>query len=417
MSPDRVEDASDRKPRVLIAGGGIAGLEALMALRDLAEDRVEITLAAPQPDFVYKPLTVEEPFSAQAAERRALEPLVGALEARFVQHAIARVRPEDHVAELDDGSAEGYDALVVCVGARAVAAFRDAITFRADRQPPGIDELLGGRDKATRHIAFVVPPAVTWPLPIYELALLTRRRAEELGLTDLRITIVTPESGALIIFGTVASEAVDTLLRARDIAIVGGTRVRESDDGELILTPGDKRLEADVVLALPELRGPGIAGLPADDQGFIPIDEHARVNGAADVYAAGDGTTFPIKQGGLGTQQADAAAEHIAARFGGPIDPQPFAPVLRGQLLTGDESLHLRQGLTGGGGEGVASPDYLWWPPHKVSGRYLAPWLEGDTPHRDPTPPRHPIDVEVALPREWHREPMALDPYEPIDLD
>ena len=29
----------------------------------------------------------------------------------------------------------------------------------------------------------------------------------------------------------------------------------------------------------------------------------------------------------------------------------------------------------GGGGEGVASPDYLWWPPHKVSGRYLAPWL------------------------------------------
>jgi hypothetical protein len=48
-----------------------------------------------------------------------------------------------------------------------------------------------------------------------------------------------------------------------------------------------------------------------------------------------------------------------------------------------------------------------------VSGRYLAPWLAGEEPH-DPEPPRHSIDIEVALPKEWHREPMALDPYEPL---
>jgi sulfide:quinone oxidoreductase len=162
--------------------------------------------------------------------------------------------------------------------------------------------------------------------------------------------------------------------------------------------------------------GPGIAGLPADERGFIPIDDHARVGGVDDVYAAGDGTTFPIKQGGLGTQQADAAAEHIAARFGAPVEPQPFHPILRGQLLTGEESLHLQQDVAGGAGEGAASADYLWWPPHKVSGRYLAPWLEGDAPHLDPTPPRHSIDVEIALPKEWHAEPMALDPFGPPDV-
>jgi sulfide:quinone oxidoreductase len=402
----------DRKPQVLIAGGGIAGLEALLALHDLAKDRVEITLAAPEPEFLYKPLSVEEPFSLAPAERRALEPLVRELGARFVQKALAAVRPADHVAELADGSESAYDALVVCVGGRTRPALPGAITFRASGQELDIDGLLGGSER----VAFVVPPFNAWPLPIYELALMSRRRVEELGLRDLRLTVVTPESAPLIIFGTVASEAVAQLLRVRGIDVEAGARAHESDSGELILTPGERHLDADAVLALPEMLGPGITGLPADDRGFIPIDDHARVGGVDDVYAAGDGTTFPIKQGGLGTQQADAAAEHIAARFGAPVEPRPFHPILRGQLLAGDESLNLQQDVAGGAGEGAASADYLWWPPHKVSGRYLAPWLEGDTPHFDPTPPRHPIDVEIALPKEWHTEPMALDPFGPPDV-
>jgi hypothetical protein len=71
--------------------------------------------------------------------------------------------------------------------------------------------------------------------------------------------------------------------------------------------------------------------------------------------------------------------------------------------------------VAGGGGEGFASPDYLWWPPFKVSGRYLTPWLAGEEQHPQPVPPMRSIDVEVALPRECHREPMALDPSSPID--
>jgi sulfide:quinone oxidoreductase len=406
------ESASDQRPHVLIAGGGIAGIEALLALHDLAEDRIEITLAAPEPEFLYKPLSVEEPFSLAPAERRALEPLVSKLGGRFMQKALAAVRPADHVAELADGSESAYDALVVCVGGRTRPALPGAITFRASGQELDIDELLGGSER----VAFVVPPSNTWPLPIYELALMSRRRAEALGLRDLRLTVVTPESAPLIIFGTVASEAVAQLLSARGIDVEAGARAHESEGGELILTPGERHLDADAVLALPEMLGPAITGLPADDRGFIPIDDHARVVGVDDVYAAGDGTTFPIKQGGLGTQQADAAAAHIAARFGAPVEPRPFHPILRGQLLTGEESLHLQQDVTGGAGEGTASADYLWWPPHKVSGRYLAPWLEGDAPHFDPTPPRHPIDVEIALPKEWHTEPMAFDPFGPTDV-
>ena len=99
------------------------------------------------------------------------------------------------------------------------------------------------------------------------------------------------------------------------------------------------------------------------------------MTGLDGVYAAGDGTAFPIKQGGLATQQADAVAETIAAAAGAPIEPQPFRPVLRGMLLTGGDNRFMRNAVAGGEGEPEVASHALWWPPSKVAGRYLAPFL------------------------------------------
>jgi len=239
---------------------------------------------------------------------------------------------------------------------------------------------------------------------------MTQRLVARGALEHVQCTIVTPESAPLIMFGPIASESVAKLLSARGIATRLAARVQMPEEGRLLLSPGDRELEADAVIALPLIDGPRVPGLPSDESGFIPIDSHARVRGVEDVYAAGDGTNFPIKQGGIATQQADAAAEHIAGRAGADIEPGPFRPVLRGKLLTGEESLSMRADIAGGGGEGVASEDYLWWPPHKISGRYLAPWLAHDSVHQDPEPPSRPLDVEVALPAEWHERPIDSPP-------
>jgi sulfide:quinone oxidoreductase len=398
--------------RVVIAGGGIAGLEALLALRDMAGDRVDVTLVAPDPDFTYKPLAVEEPFTHQPPERHELEPAARALGADFVLDAVAGVAPEEHVAELADGSRLEYDKLIVAVGAKQVAPYRSATAFRLGGEPLEADDLVPPpRGDATQRVALVVPPGVTWALPIYELALMARRRADEEGRHDLEYVVVTPEEAPLALFGTVPSDAVAEVLSARRVDVETASYVHENEAGELIVTPGDRPLDAARVISLPDLEGPAIPGLPADEHGFIPIDSHARVQGADDVYAAGDGTTFPIKQGGIATQQADAAAAHVAAEAGAGVEPDPFRPVLRGQLITGGESLQMRHELTGGAGEGEAGPDYLWWPPHKVGGRYLAPWLGVSTPHAEFDSPEHWVDIEIALPVDWHREPMALDPY------
>ena len=58
MVPDSAPETPDAPLRVLVAGGGVAGLEALLALTDMAAARVDITLLSPQEDFVYRPLAV-----------------------------------------------------------------------------------------------------------------------------------------------------------------------------------------------------------------------------------------------------------------------------------------------------------------------------------------------------------------------
>jgi sulfide:quinone oxidoreductase len=147
------------------------------------------------------------------------------------------------------------------------------------------------------------------------------------------------------------------------------------------------------VIALPRLVGPAIPGLPHDAHGFIPTDHHGRIPEAPDVFAAGDATTFPLKQGGLATQQADAAAEAIAADHGAAIEPAPFRPVLRGLLMTGGAPLYLRSSLSSAGTPqasearraarrpaSAVSRRALWWPPGKIAGRYLSPLLSTARP-------------------------------------
>src|SRR5918995_4098739 len=188
--------------RTLILGGGIAGLEALLAIRDLAGERTELTLIAAEPEFTYKPLIVEEPFTYQPAERHELEPAIRELGGRFVPGAARAVHPDRHAVVLHEGY-EGryvrelsYDLLVVCVGGRSPAADDPAVSFRLPplRHPLEVDDLLARAEAHdSRTLAFVVPPGVTWTLPLYELALLTRRRAEESARRDLSITLLTPE--------------------------------------------------------------------------------------------------------------------------------------------------------------------------------------------------------------------------------
>lgn len=384
---------------VVIVGGGIAGVEALLALHDLAGDRARLTLIADQPDFLYKPLLVEEPFGLDPALRRELAPVLEEFDGEFIQTELTSVDSEERTIRLGDGSSRSFDNLVVCVGGKFSPAYEDVVTFPSPGSQPTVEEVLTkahvrGKDR----IAFIVPPGVAWSLPLYEIALLTQRRARERDFKELQIRFLTPEPAPLAVFGPAASAEVAELLEARNIEFTGNALVHQ-EDGELVTAPGGEVLDEAEVVALPTMSGPAIPGLPSDDGGFIPVDDHGLVRGLDDVYAAGDGTTFPVKQGGLATQQADAVAEHIAHRLGAAIEVEPFKPVLRGKLLTGGESLHMRSDVAGGGGEGETSLDSLWWPSHKISGRYLGPWLYQDGSELDLRLQGYDVELPTEPPR------------------
>ena len=405
----------DVATRVLIAGGGVAALEAALALRALAEERVSVELLAPEPLFWYRPIAVAEPFDLGEVRHFDLAELAAAAGATFSPGALTGVDVGSRLVQTSLSGSIPYDVLLVACGAVPTPAISGALTFRGpadtERIRDLLEEIVAGQ---VGRVAFVVPWGAVWSLPIYELALMTAAYVAERELDHVELALVTPENEPLQLFGRAGSEAVRELLDERGIAVQTGASAIEFVGGELRLVP-EGSIASDRVVALPRLRGTRIDGIPQTVEGFVPVDAHGQVHNLADVFAAGDITSFPVKQGGIAAQQADAAAEMIAANAGADLTPQPFRPVLRGLLLTGRQPRYLRHEITGGAGDpSSASPEPLWWPPAKIVGRYLAPFLGAvagvESPPEAPAAPGAvPVEVELDAARMYELAALRLE--------
>jgi sulfide:quinone oxidoreductase len=367
---------SSTSRRVLIVGGGVAGLEALLALRALAGDRVTLTVVPKDDRFVDRPMTVAEPFRSGAVARHSLAEIAAECGAEFIHATVAAVDASERRITCAPGPELGFDTLILAPGARASAPVSDAITVGVEGSGLAVKEMLGRlRSGEARSVAFVAPRMTGWLLPLYELALMTAHHLVLSEVERVGLRLVTPEDRPLELFGEAGSTTVGRLLDAAGIEFVGATSAPVGA-GEVPPQPTAESLAVDYVVTLPHLRGPGLAGVPAEQpDDFVPVDGYGRVRGLDDVYAAGDAVDFPVKQGGLAAQQADTVAEHIASRYGAHVRATPFRPALRGMLFTGGQPHFLRAAVPGADQE-IADAWYpLWWPPTKVAGRYLAPYL------------------------------------------
>lgn len=170
-----------------------------------------------------------------------------------------------------------------------------------------------------------------------------------------------------------------------------------------IRSGGGTEVVADCVIALPVLGGPRLEGIPCDADGFIPVDDARLVDDLNGVYAIGDATDRPIKQGGLACGQADVTAAHIAVRAGADVEVPPLEQVLRGRLLTGTHD-HLLHGET-------AAEEPTLWAPAKVSGEYLSPYLIANHVVHLPVrsaPAAAGIDVRIPVTREQQRSDAGV---------
>lgn len=366
------------KVSVLIAGGGVAALEAALALEDLAGDRAEVTICSPRPNFVYRPYAVGVPYGVSRVTTYWLEPLAAAAGARYRCDSIVSVDRENRLAVTHDGDSIPYDDLIVCPGTKLLWPVPGAITFWGIADEGDVRKVMQEiRAGTAGRVAFTMPSADSWALPMYELALLCRAELDKTG-DDAELTIVTPEGGPLQAFGRGVVEGMTQLLAERRIEVCTGSHPVRFEGGFLETAPTGP-LPFDWVVSLPKVEGRRIRGIPHDLDGFVRIDRHCKVLGGDHVYAAGDVTNFPVKQGGLATQQADVAAEAIAAQLGVDITPAEFDPVLRGVLWTGAEPCYLQGWLAGGHGETSTMTTAPPWGADqgKIVGRYLTGFLAG----------------------------------------
>ena len=384
-------------PRVLVLGGGFAGLETSFLLRMRAGRKVDITLVSDRDAFLFKPNTIYVPFGADPDS--FLVPLRRPTYKQhidLVQGAVREVDPDRRMVGLEDGSTLPYDFLVIGTG--------------ADMRPkevPGLAELaatiwtpaamtdLGKRIQALRaraaagtdqEVLFVVPPNNKCAGPLYEIVFMLETWLRREGVRErVKITYSTFEQSFIQAFGPRLHEVVVGEFAERGI---------EGHTGEVVteVTAGEARFAGDVTRPFDELISfpPYVAafrydGLPADDRGFLETEPDTRqVKGHADIYAPGDAGDFPVKQAFLAMLQADASADHIASQLGIGDFTKPFDPVSMCVMemldkatfaqvplqVTGDPSrpVEVRPGADGDYKVGV-SP--LWRMGKKVLGFYL----------------------------------------------
>jgi sulfide:quinone oxidoreductase len=365
--------------RVVICGGGIAAVEGLLRLRALAGDAVDVELIAPNEELVYRPLAVREPFSFGSPRRYPLRRIVRDTGAEWTKDTLAWVDREAQVVHTGDGREVAYDALLIAVGAKQAESYKHVGTFHdadADEVFHGVvqDIELG----YTRSLAFIQPIGPVWPLPLYELALMTAQRAQSMDIRELELTLVTPEPRPLAVFGTAVGDVVSDRLAQAGIKVYCESLAKVPASRRLLVQPQGVELHPARMLAMPRVTGPAIAGLPGGGvHGFLPIDKHCRVPRAGGrVFAAGDAANYPIKHGGVGAQMADAAGSAIAVLAGVLDKPSAFNPVIRGKLLTGADPIYMSARPIGA--ESFASEvfDEPPWPADaKVVAEELGPYL------------------------------------------
>ena len=311
------------KARVVVAGGGFAGLETLFCLRYKLGNTVDLTLVSDKDYFLFKPNAIYIPFGEDPDKLRVgLEK--PALKQGFdlVLGSIRGVDADRRKLLLADRELS-YDYLVLATGASTcvdeVPGLREhAINIGIPEQMVVLRDRLQRTVEAARRgerqrILFLLPPNNKCTGPLYELALMIDTWLGRMR-DKVEITWTTHEGSYIQAFGPRYHTVVADELEARGIEGHTGLIVEEVRPGKVVYR-GGTTFSYDLLICFPpQLARETFSALPHDSRGFIKVSpDDRRVKGQERIFAVGDAADFPIKHAFLALLQADAAAEHLAA--------------------------------------------------------------------------------------------------------
>lgn len=315
------------QPKIVVAGGGFAGLEALFYLRHKLGSEAHLTLVSDQDYFLFKPNTIYIPFG-EDPEKYKIPLARPVLKKRITFWPGRAVGVDPYSRKLLLEHAElPYDYLVLATGATmrpqevpglseyACTLWTPEEMLRLRHQLQQVVERAGEGRK--QDILFVVPPNNKCSGPLYELVMmidtwLQRKKVREW----VQITWATYESSYIQAFGPRLHTVVSEEFADRGVEGHTGCLVSEITPDRAIFHDGSS-FHFDLLVSFPPYAaGQAYADLPVDSRGFLKVEpDSRRVKGQETIFAVGDASDFPIKQAFLALLQGDAAAESIAAEI------------------------------------------------------------------------------------------------------
>lgn len=325
--------------RVVVAGGGFAGLETAFLLNLRLHADVDITLVSDQDHFLFRPNTIYIPFGLDPDELKI--PLERPSSRQDIAFVGGRVRAADVGAsrlELDSGESVAYDRLVLATGAAmrpeeipGLAEHANTIWTPADmlQLRDQIERIVEkGKDGKKTRLVFLVPPNNKCSGPLYEMAMVVETHFRREGVRDwVDMVWTTSEQSYIMAFGPRLHE-VSAEFDERVIEGLLEHVVTEVEEDRVLYENGTEIEYDELISPPPYVAAMEYDGLPSDDRGFLTTDfDTRRVEGTENIYAPGDAGDFPVKQAFLAFLQTDAVAETLVGEIRGQEPRVTFDPI------------------------------------------------------------------------------------------
>ena len=336
---------------ILVVGGGFGGALCAQELERLLAGREErVLLVAPENFMLFSPLLAEAA-SGTIEPRHAVIPLRELLHRTNLLIGVVRdLDVEAHQATVLDINGDehevGFGAAVLAPGSVPVTVpipglkehavgfktLADAIWLR-NRVLRQLDAAEAANNPGRRRelLTFTfVGGGYAGVEALAELESLARdaiTRYPALSPSEFRWVLIEAADSLLPGLHPKLASFSLRVLKRRGVEIRLGTKLKSCEDNRVVLSdPGMAPYRSETIVWTAGQRPSPLAtrwGLPADNRGFVPVDDHMRVGGREDLYAIGDFAAVPDPEGGVSPntaqhalRQARVAATNVAARLG-----------------------------------------------------------------------------------------------------
>ena len=329
--------------KVVIVGGGFAGLHIFYKLRHLVDKAIEITVIDPRSYSLLKPSLPEVAFEGAPISHSLIElrHTVESKKAAFIQDEVTNIDAKNNTLSLKENGAVAYDYLFITLGAiknyDSVKGFREhGYSVCDDTQAQRLWErvqtfeggnIVTGSAKSTWGTR-VDAPRLAAPCegPIGEIMFMFDYYLKnDKHLEKYKIDVFTPGEVFFEDVGDVPRNAVGKFMQKLGISL-HNNKVLQAIGGDFVAFEDGTQMPCDLAIIIPPYTAPQMLRDSdiSDEEGFIPTDKQMRHLDFDNIFAAGDITALAQpKLGHVAIIQAGIAAATFLKEFGEDVEIPP----------------------------------------------------------------------------------------------